>query len=623
MGTQRRTIDPQELLGQLGWVQGLARRLVGDANAADDLSQETLRVAWEKPPGPSLDGAGLRAWLGALTRRLARDQRRSSHRRRARERASRGAPEASPSTFEVVERAASGRRIARLVMELEEPYRSTLLYRYFDGLDAARVAELMSATPAAVRQRAKRALDSLRAQLDRDTPGGREAWLAALAPLAAPTPVTTAFAQATGTGIVMSSLTKISIVALVAAGGLWWPTRTDPAPRAEPEGVPSHVAEARAEPASATAPGQRSSLALGTVTRAPQEQSAPPQLSPARSGPAGRVLDEAGQPVGGAEVLLAPPSLPAKAREAFLLFGPGHRAVSRTRTDKSGRFRLEPPPDSGSWRVWAGTARRFWAHTDPFDGDVAPDLELILHDLPADRYIAGEVRAADGSPVAGAELSAAQVAAERTFAPWGESDPDGHFVLPVPSGFQIDLRAEHARHGTRTLEGLRGGQHELVLTLRTRDRLELRATDSEGVPLRAFTVRIRPLDETFPSASAAIEDVDGRGTVDLPDRDYVVEVRADGYREVEVGPFAAESRSQLDVSLRKLATVSGRVTAGGLPVERAVVQLVRSRDPAGREERLYGFPDPPRRARARRDLHRRPRALRAAHSKARFLLPLL
>ena len=42
-----RTLDPAELLAQVTWVRRLARALVRDAHAAEDLTQETLWVMLE------------------------------------------------------------------------------------------------------------------------------------------------------------------------------------------------------------------------------------------------------------------------------------------------------------------------------------------------------------------------------------------------------------------------------------------------------------------------------------------------------------------------------------------------------------------------------------------------
>ncbi len=100
MTATHRAICEQELLRHLGWVRGLALRLVGDVTRADDLTQEVCRAALESPPRQALFGSGLRAWLRSVTRFLARDILRGEKRLASRQaRASRGAtpPSSGPS----------------------------------------------------------------------------------------------------------------------------------------------------------------------------------------------------------------------------------------------------------------------------------------------------------------------------------------------------------------------------------------------------------------------------------------------------------------------------------------------------------------------------------------------
>ena len=65
---------------------------------------------------------------------------------------------------------------------LEEPYRSAILYRYFQNLPPREIAQRLEVSPAAVEGRLRRGLDQLRARLDHEF-GGRAHWSAALLPL--------------------------------------------------------------------------------------------------------------------------------------------------------------------------------------------------------------------------------------------------------------------------------------------------------------------------------------------------------------------------------------------------------------------------------------------------------
>ena len=92
--------QPESLLEHSTWVHALARRLVRDDDAADDLTQETLLAALTAPPP---EASGLRAWLAAVTRNRARSRYRSDNRRERREqRAGRDPAGGQPPTTEEI-----------------------------------------------------------------------------------------------------------------------------------------------------------------------------------------------------------------------------------------------------------------------------------------------------------------------------------------------------------------------------------------------------------------------------------------------------------------------------------------------------------------------------------------
>ncbi len=179
MSAHERAIPQDELLANLGWVQGLALRLMRDAGLAEDVAQETMARALERPPRTAHSGAPLRAFLATLTRLLARDRRRADARRARRERAGARA-EALPSTLDVVERNALLQRVAAEVSRLDEPYRSTVLLRYLDGLDTHAIAEHTGASPPTVRKRLSRGLAQLRVRLGVELGGEGVRWTPAL-----------------------------------------------------------------------------------------------------------------------------------------------------------------------------------------------------------------------------------------------------------------------------------------------------------------------------------------------------------------------------------------------------------------------------------------------------------
>jgi len=147
--------------GHRSWLKRLAAALVVDAASADDLAQQTLLAALERPPA---DLTQPRAWLAAVARNLARRFGTSEARRAARERSA-AAPERLPATDEIVARAALQVEVATAVLQLEEPYRSPLLLRYFDGLPPRAIAQRLAIPVATARTRIARAVEKLRERI--------------------------------------------------------------------------------------------------------------------------------------------------------------------------------------------------------------------------------------------------------------------------------------------------------------------------------------------------------------------------------------------------------------------------------------------------------------------------
>jgi RNA polymerase sigma factor (sigma-70 family) len=172
--------DPTSLLEHSAWVRGLVRALVQDPGQVDDVVQETWKAAIEEPRRSWLDP---RAWLGGIARNLARETNRRDARRARREEGS-ARPEQLPSTDELVEKAELQHRVARAVVELDEPYRSILLLRYFEELSAEEIARRQGRPASTVRSRIKHGLELLRERFDREHGGDRRAWATSLVPLA-------------------------------------------------------------------------------------------------------------------------------------------------------------------------------------------------------------------------------------------------------------------------------------------------------------------------------------------------------------------------------------------------------------------------------------------------------
>lgn len=165
---------PELLLAQTGWLRALARQLVSDEHGAEDLTQETLLAALraERPKR-----APVRAWLAGIARNLSANARRRDARRRVHESSSAAVAgeRAAPSAAETAEQFAVHRAVVEAVAALEEPYRQTVLLRFWEGLPPREIAHRRGVPVETVRTHLKRGLARLRARLD-ESRGGRAAW---------------------------------------------------------------------------------------------------------------------------------------------------------------------------------------------------------------------------------------------------------------------------------------------------------------------------------------------------------------------------------------------------------------------------------------------------------------
>lgn len=178
MPTDPMPFPDQELPLHVASIRRLARSLAIDAAEADDVTQETLSVALERRTAPR----DLPAWLAGTARRLARVRKRSEGRRRHRERGA-AAAEVQPSAAERAAALEVAEQLLARVRALPETQAEVLWLRFWEDLPPREIARRLQVGVDAVKTRQKRALATLRRELDTDSPGGREAWLGALAPL--------------------------------------------------------------------------------------------------------------------------------------------------------------------------------------------------------------------------------------------------------------------------------------------------------------------------------------------------------------------------------------------------------------------------------------------------------
>ncbi|MBL8840626.1 MAG: sigma-70 family RNA polymerase sigma factor [Planctomycetes bacterium] len=315
-------VDAARLLAHAAWVRRLARTLVADAarrDDADELEQQAWSEALERPPRHA---DGLRGWWRTVVENVARRRRRAASTRERHERAAGSAPHspaaplalatgAAPAAADSVARAELHRRVVDAVLALPEPYRSTLLLRFFDDLPPRAIARRLALPVETIRTRMKRGLERLREGLaaqgsDRES----HDWLIGLLILAK---------RESPMVLVWKGAIPLLLV-LSASGSLWWSATAEPhAPlTTTPLVVPRIPAEA--PPAVAAPPAEPT--AIRTAIAAPAREESAPAPSAATLTIRGNVLGPDGGPARLAEWLL-----PALTEEERAAPGPAGIAV--------------------------------------------------------------------------------------------------------------------------------------------------------------------------------------------------------------------------------------------------------------------------------------------------------
>jgi RNA polymerase sigma factor (sigma-70 family) len=170
-----------DLLAKSAWTRGLARSLLRDEADAEDVIQDAWVAAIRQPPP---EGAPGRPWLAAVIQNLGRTQIRRQRRREARHAAMADLVQAGSSPEELLARVEVQRVLSDLVSGLDEPYRQTVLLRYFEGRTGAEIARMTGVPAGTVRWRLKAGLDALRSRLEAKHGPDWRTWCATLTPTA-------------------------------------------------------------------------------------------------------------------------------------------------------------------------------------------------------------------------------------------------------------------------------------------------------------------------------------------------------------------------------------------------------------------------------------------------------
>lgn len=334
----------EQALAHEQFVRAVARGVLGGDGEVEDVLQETFLAAWQK--GPRQPGA-LRSWLGTVARRLALDRRRSSGRRETRE-AIAARPEALPSPAEIAVREETRRRLVSAVLALEEPYRTTLLWRYYSGLSLSEIAARQGVPSDTVRTRVQRGLTQLRQRLDAQHGGDRRAWGLALVPLVQGHAGTVTTAVVTGIVMkkvvaVVAALLLVAVGGALAIGSFFSPSSSPARPGSELASAMEPVGDPIASPTPADSP-ESLAPAPGVPARAVAE-AAPPFT--------GTVVDIASKPLSGVTIEVLRFFKDAEGRELRLV---DDQPFVTMKTDDQGRFAFDVPEIVASFAAPLGSA---------------------------------------------------------------------------------------------------------------------------------------------------------------------------------------------------------------------------------------------------------------------------
>lgn len=466
---------PRDLLQHAGFLRRLSRSLLADEHGARDVEQETWRSALEHPPR----AGELRGWISTVAANVARRRLRTEVRRSAREEAA-ARPEALPSVDAIVGREEIVARVSQAVLELDEPYRTTVLERYYEGLPPREIARRRGVSVETVHTQHKRALARLRRDLGHDA----RDWRPALVLLVGKS-------TCGGVGAWVGALAALTAIVTLGAAGLWSALR----PGEEPT-VAAPLVVARAAPSAAEGPASHTP---GPIARG-QREALPASVSMAES-VSGRVTEEDGTPVAGASVLVLAAQDP---------FGPGHPAQkisfalgARTlfgrafTTDSGGRWQAEPP-GSGEVLVALGYSTAHEPVSERARRWVTPPatVEFVVRRLPTGKL---RVRVLEGG---GAAVEAFTVVIRgvredgpRTGQP--ATHTDGYFASAARAGVaEVELHVPDpaGRRLLVTLSGsspvveqevrlLAGEVREVALSIPVRGRLRGTVVDRSGNPI--------------------------------------------------------------------------------------------------------------------------------------------
>ena len=577
--------DPEEIAAQAGFLRALARGLLFDRAAADDVAQKAMLTALKSRRAGKTEEAGrfsLSAWLAGILRNRAREHDREERRRREREQKA-ARPEALPSAADTVARLELIERVVAAVRALEEPYRTTVLLFFFDGLKPGAIARQMGVPVETVRTRLKRALERLRLDLDAHQGGDRLAWGVLLLPAALPPAGTLIGGIAASTAfhwflmqglgaIAMGTKVKLAGALVLAVAATAVVVSVDPF---EDSSSDVETMEAAATPPDITAAAATGSTADSAdesvntteVTRTVQESAHLP--IPSADLPfviRGRTLSPDGRPIGGLKSRI-------RVFDGYETKGvPG--SESQIQSDATGQFTWALPLPKGTVTILGNAAEldhfAFESRLLVFGGEMPGALDLTFHAL--DMAIEGKVMNERGEPLPEAKVQSWSLSS-------CDCDEEGEYRLRASSSFGLMVSATAPGY-VEVMEVVDPKGQSLPVTVNFRLR-------------SGWSIRGRVRSEALePVAGAKVSDLyasfsgtttDSAGRYELTGLDpqrpsHEIYVKCAGFVDASASMAASQIDATLDFTLLRGATVEGVVfDRDGRPARGAEVWLGRQR----------------------------------------------
>jgi len=150
-------------------VFGVARRVLGDPVAAEDVCQEVFVHAWSSSASIDLDRCTLRGWLSVLAHRRAVDWVRRVERARQREERSIRLDERAAQVIDLADRAGRDDAAVRArgaVAGLPDDQRRALQLAFWEGRSYRQVAEALGIPEGTAKSRIRLALSRLASVLE-------------------------------------------------------------------------------------------------------------------------------------------------------------------------------------------------------------------------------------------------------------------------------------------------------------------------------------------------------------------------------------------------------------------------------------------------------------------------